>query len=172
MALTLTKETGAGMSNANSYASVADGDDYHDGHLYASAWTGAATEQKEAALVMASMLIDSHFEFAGWRAIPAQALGWPRWEAPDKEFGGYLSVSAVPTAVVRATCEQARALLVADRTLPPDGEGLKYENDGTGQKGFDKTDTPEVLTRVVLMMLAPFGRGVGARSGAVSLVRV
>ena len=81
-------------------------------------------------------------------------------------------MSAVPAAVVRATCEQARALLVADRTLAPDGEGLKYENDGTGQKGFDKTDTPEVLTRVVLMMLAPFGRGVGSRSGAVSLVRV
>ena len=35
MALTLVKETGAGLSNANSYANAADGDAYHDGHLYA-----------------------------------------------------------------------------------------------------------------------------------------
>ena len=39
MALTLIKETGAGLVDANSYASAADGDAYHDGHLYATAWT-------------------------------------------------------------------------------------------------------------------------------------
>ena len=41
MALILTKEDGTGKSDANSYASTADGDAYHDGHLYASAWTAA-----------------------------------------------------------------------------------------------------------------------------------
>lgn len=33
MALTLVKEDGSGLASANSYASVADGDAYHDGHL-------------------------------------------------------------------------------------------------------------------------------------------
>ena len=37
MALTLVKEDGTGKADANSYADVADGDSYHDGHLYASA---------------------------------------------------------------------------------------------------------------------------------------
>jgi hypothetical protein len=35
MALILIKETGAGLANANAYANAADGDAYHDGHLYA-----------------------------------------------------------------------------------------------------------------------------------------
>ena len=48
MALTLIKEDGTGRADANSYASVADGNAYHDGHLYASAWTGAGDDQKAA----------------------------------------------------------------------------------------------------------------------------
>ena len=36
MALVLVKEDGTGKSNANSYADVADGDAYFEGHLYAS----------------------------------------------------------------------------------------------------------------------------------------
>ena len=39
MALTLIKEDGTGKADANAYANVADGDAYHDGHLYATAWT-------------------------------------------------------------------------------------------------------------------------------------
>ena len=39
MSLTLIKEDGSGLANANSYASAADGDAYHDGHFYASTWT-------------------------------------------------------------------------------------------------------------------------------------
>ena len=54
--LTLVKEDGTGKSDANSYASVADADAYHEGHLYASAWTGATTADKEKALVMATRL--------------------------------------------------------------------------------------------------------------------
>ena len=42
MSLTLIKEDGTGKADANSYASVADGDAYHDGHLYATAWTARA----------------------------------------------------------------------------------------------------------------------------------
>ena len=33
--LTLIKETGEGLDDANSYADLADGDAYHAGHLYA-----------------------------------------------------------------------------------------------------------------------------------------
>jgi hypothetical protein len=56
LALTLIKEDGTGKVDANSYADVTDGDAYHDGHLYASAWTAAATANKEKALVMATRL--------------------------------------------------------------------------------------------------------------------
>src|ERR1700690_2051065 len=86
MALTLIKEDGTGMADANSYADVSDGDAYHDGHLYATAWTGATAANKAVALVMASRLIDLQYQFNGLRSVDSQALQWPRVNCldPDK----------------------------------------------------------------------------------------
>src|SRR6185436_19989773 len=85
MALVLIKEDGTGKVDANSYASAADGDAYHDGHLYATAWSGATTGKKEKALVLATRLIDSQFQFNGWRAHEEQVLQWPRERCPDPD---------------------------------------------------------------------------------------
>ena len=46
MSIALVKEDGTGLVNANSYASAADCDAYHAGHLYATAWTGATDDQR------------------------------------------------------------------------------------------------------------------------------
>ena len=128
MALTLIKEDGTGRADANSYADVADGDSYFEGHLYASAWTAATAATKAAALVMATRLIDSQFQFRGFRAHDKQALQWPRTECPDPDRGGVVwgvrtpecvEPDVVPAAVVAATCEMARELLIADRTAAP-----------------------------------------------------
>ena len=85
MSLTLIKETGAGLVDANSYADVADGNAYHDGHLYASAWTAATDAQKAVALVMASRLIDTEFQFNGTRTNAVQSLQWPRARCPEPD---------------------------------------------------------------------------------------
>ena len=172
MALTLIEEDGTGRADANSYASVVDGDAYHDGHLYATAWTAATTENKEKALVFATRLLDAEFRFKGVKTSAAQALQWPRAECRDPDGDDYLASDAVPHAVVQATCELARELLVKDRTAAPPGEGLKYLNIGSTQTGYDKTDTPPVITRVAQAMLAKLGSLLKAKSGAVNLVRV
>jgi len=171
MSLTLIKETGAGLANANAYADVADGDAYHDGHLYASAWTAASADQKAVSLVMASRLLDAEYRFAGTRANSAQALQWPRVDCPDPDAGDAVPEDAVPKAVVEATCELARQLLIADRTAAPAGEGLSYQNNGSVQTGYDKTDTRPVIPKLVQAMLAKFGAMTKAKSGAVKLVR-
>jgi hypothetical protein len=172
MPLTLVKETGAGLSTANAYADVADGDAYHEGHLYATAWTGATAANKAVALVMASRLIDMEMKFAGLRSVKAQALQWPRVDCPDPDTGALVPEDAVPKAVVEAACELARELLIVDRTASPPGEGLKYENIGTTQRGYDKGDTRPVIPALVQAMLAKYGSLIKARSGAVRLVRV
>jgi len=77
----------------------------------------------------------------------------------------------VPTAVVNATCEMARELLVKDRTAAPAGEGLKYSNVGSTQTGYDKGDRPPVISHVAQAMLAKLGALINSRSGAVKLVR-
>ena len=99
MALVLVKEDGTGKPDANSYADVAGGDSYHDGHLYASAWTGATADKKAAALVMATRLIDSQFQFSGSRTSESQALQWPRGGMSRPGQGAGDSVRAAADSV-------------------------------------------------------------------------
>jgi hypothetical protein len=156
---------------------------HHDGQLYASAWTGAGDDQKAAALVMATRLIDAECQFNGLRSVDAQALQWPRVNCldPDKapvpvltsllQLDPFVPASVVPKALVLATCEMARELLVADRTAAPVGEGLQYQNSGGTQTGYDKGDTRPVIPRLVQAMLIKYGSLLKSKSGAVRLVR-
>jgi hypothetical protein len=174
MALMLIKEDGTGRVDANAYADVADGDAYHEGHLYATAWTGATADQKATALVMASRLIDSLYQFDGARVSVGQAMQWPRLSCSDPDVSGksrYVPEDVVPDGVTLATCEMARELIVADRTAASPGEGLKYQNAGTTQTGYDKADTRPVITQLAQAMLSKFGTLRNAKSGVVRLVR-
>lgn len=171
MALILIKEDGTGKVDANAYANAADGEAYHDGHLYASAWTAASAANKDAALVMATRLIDGQYQFNGLKANEAQALQWPRRQCRIPDYEDELPADAVPKAVVETTCEMARELLIADRTAAPPGEGLKYYNDGPVQTGYDKNDTRPVISHVAQAMLAKYGALLKSRSGAVRLIR-
>ena len=171
MSLTLIKETGAGLANANSYADVADGDAYHAGHLYASAWTAATADQKAIALAMATRLIDAEYQFNGTRTTAGQALQWPREDCPDPDAGDMVAETMVPEAVIEAACEMARAMLIEDRTANPLGEGLKFTGLGVNQTSFDKSDRRPVLTQLAQVMLSKYGSQISAKSGAVRLVR-
>ena len=172
MPLTLIKEDGTGKADANAYANVADGDAYHAGHLYASAWTAASADQKAVALVMASRLIGTEYRFAGTRAVATQSLQWPREDCPDPDTGEAVPENSVPKPVVEATCELARELLIVDRTAAPVGEGLSYQNNGSVQTGYDKADTRPIIPKLVQAMLAKFGALTKGKTGAVKLVRV
>ena len=184
MALTLIKEDGTGKADANAYADLTDANAYYDGHLYASAWTAATDAQKATALVMASRLIDAEWQFNGTRTNAVQGMQWPRAKCPEPDNVhvpisvllpipyDYVQYDTVPKAVVQATCEMARELLIVDRTAAPAGEGLKYQNTGGNQTGYDKSDRRQVLSQVAQVMLAKYGSQISATSGAVRLVRV
>jgi hypothetical protein len=178
MALTLVKEDGTGKADANAYASAADGDAYHEGHLYGTAWTGATAEKKAAALVMATRLIDALFQFSGVRTKATQALQWPREDCPDPDANAdvvgqrFVLPDVVPPAVVAATCETARALLIEDRTGNPPGEGLKFSALGDLQQSFDKGDRRPMIPHLAIAMVSKFGTLLNRKSGAVPLARV
>jgi len=172
MAFTLTKEDGTAKADANSYASVADGDAYHDGHLYATAWTNASTANKEKALVFATRLIDAEWRFRGAKLSTTQALQWPRSDCPDPDIDGEsVAEDTIPRPVVAAACEQARELILLDRTANPLGEGLKSSKLGDTAQTFDKTDRRPILSRLVQSLLAKYGAAVRG-SGTVTLRRV
>ena len=182
MALTLIKEDGTGKPDANSYANVADGDAYHDGHLYATDWTGASGGTKAAALVMATRLIDALFHFRGFKPHVAQALQWPREFARDDDaLGGgvgplrgqeYFASDAIPRRLLDATIETARELIKANRTDDPDGEGLsRLTLTGTLSIAFDKKDRAPIIPHVAQAMLSKLGDFTGKTSGVVRLTR-
>jgi hypothetical protein len=172
MPLILIKEDGTGKADANVYASLADCDAYHEGHPYGLTWINAFVETKPMALVMASRVIDAEYQFRGVRAVAGQALQWPRRQCRVPDFEDELPDDAVPKALVDATCELARELIVVDRTASPPGEGLKYENIGTTQRGYDKSDTRPIIPKLVQAMLAKYGSLIRSKSGAVKLIRV
>jgi len=184
MALVLIKETGAGLSDANSYASAADGDAYHEAHVYASAWTAAPTGSKEKALAMATRLIDGLFQFNGFKRISTQALQWPRRECRDPDNtngvvpglllarGPFLDETKVPPIVVNATCELARALVIEDRTDDPDGEGLSSMSVvGSLRLDFNANDRQPVVPAIVQTWLSKLGEYIARNKGMARLVR-
>ena|ERR1035437_4401622 len=196
MALTLNKEDGTGMGDANSYADVADGDMYFEGHLYPSAWTAASEDTTGTALIMATRLVDTQFQFNGFRAHETQALQWPRERCPDPDrnlvtstplspvLTNYVPSDSVPKGVLFAVCEMARELLIADRTAAPAGEGISSTqtssatNNSSGGSSsqtsvsYSKEDTRPIMSRVAQAMLAKYGALIQGGSGSVRLVRV
>ena len=194
MALTLIKEDGTGKVDANSYASVADGDAYFEGHLYATAWTAATSGTKAAALVMATRLVDSQFQFNGYRAHETQALQWPRERCPDPDrnavtsslqspvLSSFVPNDEVPKSVSEAVCEMARELLIVDRTAAPPGEGISSTQTSTASHDsaggsssqssttYSKEDTRPIVSRVAQAMLAKYGALIQG-GGSVRLVR-
>lgn len=187
MALVLIKETGSGLPSANSYAAAGDADAYHEGHLYASAWSGASAATKEAALVMATRLIDGCYQFDGRKVSRSQALQWPRAKAVDLDgpgdvvwssttlfrgAAGYFPEDVVPIAVVNATCELARELIKADSTDVTDAEGLQSISiAGALTMQFDKKDQQPKIPETARVFLSKLGTYLPGATGMVRLVR-
>lgn len=88
MALVLIVTPGA--ADANSYATLADAEAYALTLPVANDWNAASTEQKNAALVQATRLMDT-LRWKGYRTnYSTQALQWPRYYTyGSQSLGGY-----------------------------------------------------------------------------------
>lgn len=184
--MTLVKEDGTGLSNANSYASAADGDTYHEGHLYATDWTGATTATKESALVMATRLMDGCYQFNGYKYTTEQSLQWPRERCPDpdRNEGVYTALlnsrrrrdfdsDEIPVQVVNACCEIARELIKADSTDAVDGQGLaQLSVAGAINMQFHKGDKQPTIPDTAQLFLMKLGRYLKQNTGTAKLMRV
>jgi hypothetical protein len=175
MPLTLIKEDGTGRSDANTYASEADADNFFAGHLYPDYWVAPVNQtRRTAALAMATAIIDAEWQFHGHRAVAGQALQWPRADCPDPdgESGARVAEDAVPVAIVNATCQMALKLLQTDRTTDPAGEGIFSEwTEFTGKK-YDATTRRPVLPPWVQSYLLKYGVPIRRAPGMVKLTRV
>lgn len=168
--LAMTLIATAGSASANSYATRAQADAYHQTHLYNATWLAADDWQREAALIWATRLLDAQVEWVGQKISSVPALRWPRAGVTDQD-GWALASETIPTFLVQATAELARRLLLEDRT----GErsiGMTSVTAGSVTVEFDKHDVPPVLPPAVRAMVEPFGVVKGPGTVNAKLVRV
>lgn len=106
--MTLIVENGTGLSNAESYASVADADAYLAAYGVPATWAAADDAAKEIALRKATRYLDAVYahDWPGCVKNPDQALAWPRYGA-ERQDGVCLDSASVPTAVKQATSYMA-----------------------------------------------------------------
>ena len=99
-------ETGAGLSNSNSYASVAAADSYVADRGIAG-WTALTQTVKEQSLIKATDYLEQTYREAwkGYRVTSTQALSWPRSEVVVDTFP--VAANVVPAAVIKACIEMA-----------------------------------------------------------------
>lgn len=186
MAVTIVIEDGTGKADANSYISAADADLYFDGNFLGDAWRALVDADKKARLLItASRILDTGFDFIGWKTTNIQALQWPRilakdknqysgafWRVPNAYLFEFFDPNSVPTIVKQAVCEMARSLLSSDdRTADVQGIGLKRFEIFEGIKvEFDASNQRPILPEFVQNILMPLGqaRGVGFSNARIS----
>lgn len=152
--MALVLDATVGGSSANSYCTRAEGDTYHEAHLYATAWTGATSGNKDAALVWATRMLDEQIEWAGEKTTVEQALRWPRGGAYDRD-GIEIDSDIIPAFLKNATAELARYLLSSDRPSALDSamSGIESVEVGSVKVKFDKMDRISTLPDSVMAMI-------------------
>jgi len=144
----LTVETGAGLSNANGYLSVADATAYHGLRGNADSWD--AIDDKEAAIIKATdyLLQKYRGRWKGYRNTTTQALDWPRSMVEIEDTTPtyqYVASNVVPTEVKNACSELAlktvngdlivdTSSLASSETVGP--VSVTYESGGSPQTAF------------------------------------
>jgi len=96
----LIVEDGTGIEDANVYIGVP----YVEMHLMGdrlAQFNALSGDEKDAAIIAGTQLVDISYEWLGNRKTLEQGLAWPR---TGVELDGF-SVEGVPAAVKKATCE-------------------------------------------------------------------
>ena len=121
--MAIVVENGTGLTNADSYVSIADADIYLAVHHSSSTWDALDTPAKEIALKKATRYLDHIYgdRWVGKRLKQEMSLDWPRYHAYDED-GWLLDTDAVPQRIKDATAELALRSysneLISDLTTP------------------------------------------------------
>lgn len=125
--MSIVVEDGTGLSNAESYISVAEANTYHTNRGNSS-WTGTDAV-KEAALRKATQYLDVTYVWNGDIKSTTQSLNWPRDNVVDNQ--GRDLEDSVPQKIKDATAELAVASLSADLlTVTSNSDYVKREKVG------------------------------------------
>jgi hypothetical protein len=148
-------ETGAGLSTANSFASVAAADSYV-AERGIDGWASLPTASKEAALVKATDYLEASYRASwdGFRVSGTQALSWPRSDVIVDEFP--VPANIVPLVVVNACIEMALRAVAGTTLIEDQGQLVIREKVDVIETEYAPFSDPALKYPFVSRMLAPY----------------
>jgi hypothetical protein len=160
--MTLIVETGAGLSTAESYISVADATSYFLSFGGSDAWS--SLDDQEVALRRASRDLDTLYgaSFPSTLLNSSQALLFPRTPFTDRNGR---NVSGVPPVLGYATAELALLNASSDATGPASEAGnvkskrIKAEGVEKQVEYFSPSSATSSALRKVNLLLSPYLNG-------------
>jgi hypothetical protein len=172
MAITVVAWPGTSAGEANSYDTVANVNSYMLGRLGADAWTDAATDLRNQAVVSATRMIDRQ-SWQGTRSedFPYSPLAWPRDGVVDR-YGNDVDGDTLPDDFVVGFYELVLALLEdeAVQDVPAGGSNTKRVKAGQVEVEFFRP-TLGVLGRFSQIVQELLGQYLsGARGGSGGII--
>jgi len=158
--MTIIIETGAGLADAESYASVAAAD-ARCASLGLTAWVVLAEADKEIALRRATLFMATYrTRWAGRRVYQRQALDWPRYNVAVDGFT--VPSTSVPLDVVNACIDLAVRAGSGEDLLPDLDTGsnaIKKDKTGPLETEYfqNTTDARERFVAVDALLAPYFG---------------
>jgi len=148
-------ETGAGVSNANSYASVSAANSYVTDRGV-TGWIDLSTSAKEQALIKATDYLEATYRDAwkGSRIAAAQSLSWPRSGVVADGF--LLLANVVPVPVVYSCIEMAIRAASGETLIADQGQRVKREKIDVIEIEYQDYSDPTARYPFVNRMLMPY----------------
>jgi hypothetical protein len=168
-------EDGTSVPDANAYVDIP----YIEGYLMGdrlARFMELTDEEKEAAIIAASQLIDISYQWKGRKADPEQGLSWPRIEV---EVDGY-EITGIPPAIRKAVGEAVWLVMTeeslysteADKTIASEKIDVIQTSYFNPKDGAKETQTRfEILDLLVKHLITETKSG-GSSIGSAQVVRV
>lgn len=139
MAITLVKEDGTGLDDANIYADLTEADQYLENSDRRTTWRTFSSKERSAALIQGADYLDQTYRrrYKGQRFSSDQRLEWPRNDVFD-ELGELRPADEIPEEIGNANIEYA--FEAAGDVLAP-----TPEFDDTGRDIISKREKVDVL---------------------------
>jgi hypothetical protein len=146
-------ETGQGLSNANSYVPLDFANEYYRERNFTE-WFTLGIETQEAALIEATMYIDSNYQVnVGEATNSDQSLQFPRTGVCNVNGRVYES-NEIPTQLKWAVLEVAKRVVKGEDVNSIDERPTKYEKAGSVEVGYFSADNQKTHRIVQSLMEA------------------
>lgn len=148
-------ETGAGVPNANSYASVASADSYVADRGI-TGWSTLTTPDKQQALIKATDYLEATYRDAwkGNRITATQSLSWPRANVIIDGF--LMDANIVPLNVINSCVEMALRASSGEALIADQGQVVKSEKIDVIEIQYQDYSDPTLRYPFVNRMLSPY----------------